>query len=394
MHEVDDRSHAFTADQQRILRAVASTVGAAPVGGNEATVLRNGDEIFPAMLSAIEGARRTVDLVTFVYWSGDVAERFADALADRARAGVRVRVLIDAIGGRRMGDGLVERMRAAGVDVRWFRPASTWRVWHTIHRTHRKVLVCDDEVAFTGGVGIADEWDGDAEGPGSWRDTHVRFTGPVVQGLRAAFVRNWIEEVDPPLPVEPAPAPEPTGAVPCQVVLGQSSVVWSDIGLTLRALIASAHHTLNISTAYLSPDEELTTLLEQAVRRGVRVTLLVPGPHCDKRVSRLAADAWIDRLVRSGVEVWRFQPSMFHAKVITVDGSVAMVGSANLNGRSVAQDDEVGVIVYDTATCEVLDRHLADDLRRSERMRPGDLDQQVGASRHLQPAFQVVRRWL
>ncbi|MDQ3030384.1 MAG: phospholipase D-like domain-containing protein, partial [Actinomycetota bacterium] len=178
---------------RRYRRTLEGLVGVPATEGNQVDVLRNGDEIFPAMLQAIREATSTVDITTYVYWTGDIAKHFAKALSDRSRDGVRVRVLLDAVGAHAMSAELGEQMKDAGCHLEWFRPPTTWKVWETNNRTHRKVLICDEEVAFIGGVGIAKEWEGDARNPEEWRDTHLRVRGPAVDGLRAAFVGNWAE---------------------------------------------------------------------------------------------------------------------------------------------------------------------------------------------------------
>jgi cardiolipin synthase A/B len=179
--------------RQRYRRALEGLLGVPATEGNVVEVLRNGDQIFPAMLDAIRSATQTIDFATYVYWTGDIAREFAGALCDRARAGVRVRILLDAVGAQAMNRDLVADLEDSGAQVEFFRPPTTWKVWETNHRTHRKVLICDEDVAFTGGVGIAEEWTGDAQDPEHWRETHVRVRGPAVDGLRSAFVSNWAE---------------------------------------------------------------------------------------------------------------------------------------------------------------------------------------------------------
>ncbi|HEX2272859.1 MAG TPA: phospholipase D-like domain-containing protein, partial [Acidimicrobiales bacterium] len=180
-------------DVGRFRRTLEGLIGIPASDGNHVDVLRNGDQIFPALFDAIRSAESTIDFLTFVYWVGDIGREFADALAQRARAGVRVRVILDALGAYDLEDEVIETMRQAGVVVVKFRPVQKLKFWESNHRTHRKVLICDENVAFTGGIGIADEWRGDARDPSEWRDTHFRVRGPAVCGLRAAFVQNWAE---------------------------------------------------------------------------------------------------------------------------------------------------------------------------------------------------------
>ena len=278
-------------------------LGVPATEGNRIEVLRNGDEIFPAMLDAIAGAEHTIDFLTFVYWAGDIGTVFARALADRARAGVRVRVLLDALGARTMDRDLIDLMADHGVQVRWFRPLHRFRPGQLNHRTHRKVLIVDEACGFTGGVGIADEWKGDARDEHEWRDTHFRFEGPTVDGLRAAFLDNWAE-TDPVLyedGVDRFPEQPQPGRAVTQCIRGASETGWSDVATLLRTLLQMAEDRVRITTAYFVPDEELISRLCDAADRGVDVDILIPGPHADKRVVQLAAETSYARLLDHGV---------------------------------------------------------------------------------------------
>lgn len=350
-------------------RALETLIGVPATDGNAVEVLRNGDEIFPAMLAEIAAAQHTVDLLTYVYWSGEVAHRFADTLAERARAGVRVRVLLDAFGSGPMERELVHRMRDAGVRVEHFRRLLANPTLAN-HRTHRKVCICDDTVGFTGGVGIAGEWEGDARHPGEWRDTHFRVRGAAVDGLRAAFVANWIEtgnalaEDD-----ERFPAAADAGPTAVQVVRSQAAAAGiTDTDQALRALVRLSRRRLRVSTAYFVPDRPFLRLLRDAAHRGVDVEVLVPGRYADKRVMRLAAQEDYRPLLEAGVRLCRYQRTMLHNKILTVDGLVACVGSANLNSRSLAHDDEVCLIVHDPDVVATLDAHMDEDLTLSDEL--------------------------
>lgn len=355
-------------------RVLEALLGVPATEGNAVTLLRNGDRIFPAMLTAIREAERSIDLLTFVYWTGDIARQFALELAARAAAGVRVRVLLDAVGARRIDDELIDTMTGAGVDVRWFRPVRRGDVGDVAHRTHRKVLVVDETIGFTGGVGIAEEWTGDAGGPDEWRDTHVRIVGPAVDGLRAGFIGNWLEaadrlELD---AVDWFPDHERSGSTTAMIVRASADVAHNDITTILEALLVLAEEQVLITTAYFSPDERLEQLLVDTARRGVRVEVLVPGVHADKRFVQLAGEESYERLLAGGVVVDCFEPSMLHAKVLTVDGTTAMLGSANVNSRSTVHDDEIALVVLDPRIVAELDEHRADDVVRSTRL---DLEQ-------------------
>jgi cardiolipin synthase A/B len=358
---------------ERVRRTLEGVLGVPATEGNRIDVLRNGDEIFPALFEAVESARHTVDFLTYVYWRGRVGTELAGLLASRARAGVRVRVLLDALGARPIDRCLVEEMKQAGVQVCWFRPPARFRPWEVNHRTHRKVLIVDEAVAFTGGVGISDNWLGDARGPDEWRDTHFRVTGPAVDGLRSAFLDNWAE-TEPVLfeeGIDRFPQqPQPGNAV-VQCVRGASETGWSDVATLYRTLLQLAEREVRITTAYFVPDADLAQRLCDAADRGVAVQVLLPGPHADKRFVQLAGEADYELLLDHGVEIWNFQPSMLHAKVMTVDGIVASVGSANFNARSTSLDDEINVVVIDRDLVAELDADFDRDLERSVEIERG-----------------------
>ena len=356
-----------------IRRTLEGVIGVPATEGNLVDVLVNGDQIFPAMLDAIGEARRTIDLLTFVYWRGGIGTKFAEALSDKAGSGVRVRVLLDAWGASSIDPGLVSEMEDAGVRVRWFRPLHRLQPTKVNHRTHRKVMIVDEETGFTGGVGIADEWKGDARSEDEWRDTHFRVRGPAVDGLRAAFLDNWLE-TDPEVfdaSIDRFPdQPQPGGAV-IQCVRGASEVGWSDISTLLLALLQLAKDRIRITTAYFVPDDELIGQLSAASDRGVKVEILLPGPHGDKRFVQLAGQAIYEQLLEHGVRIWHYQPTMLHAKIMTVDSLVANVGSSNFNARSTELDEEINLVALDPDLVRQLDRQFDVDLERSEEIQPG-----------------------
>jgi cardiolipin synthase len=339
--------------------------------GNRIDVLRNGCQIFPAMLQAISGAERTIEFLTFIYWQGDIAEKFADALAERAAAGIKVKVLLDAFGAASMSEHLIDRMSEAGAEIRWFRPLVQWKLWKNDNRTHRKVLIVDGEVGFTGGVGIAEEWEGDARDESEWRDTHFRIIGPAVHGLNGAFYGNWVEAggtMEDALDfILPAKA---TGSAYIQVIRSSAAVGWSDIAFLLQTLLVAAQRRLRIVTPYLAPDQVSTELLIDARHRGVNIDIMIPGPHTDKRISELSAAPEIESWLMADVAIWQYQPSMIHAKVILVDDTLACVGSANFNHRSVLKDDEVALITDCPATVATLNQHFDEDLARCKPIDP------------------------
>ncbi|MEO6653377.1 MAG: phospholipase D-like domain-containing protein [Ilumatobacteraceae bacterium] len=377
-----------------IRRAMVAINGVPTTSGNRLELLRNGEQIFPAMLAAIDDADRSIDLLTFVYWSGDIGAQFADAIARAGQRGVRVRVLLDALGAKPVDAQLVEQMRDAGAIVRFFRPPDPRHPLRVNHRTHRKVMVCDEAVAFTGGVGIADEWMGD--GQTGWRDTHVRVTGPAVNGLRAAFLDNWIE-TDPSMfddEVDRFPELDCPGSVDVQVILGTAEPGWNAISMTVRALVDMAVERVRITTAYFVPDDDLAGRLVSAAERGVTVEILLPGPGADKRFVQLAGEERYTELLEHGIEIWNYGPSMLHAKLMTIDGSVGVIGSANFNHRSTSLDDEVNLVAFDEAFARSLDDDFDDDLGRSEAIEPSRWKRRSWPQRTLEQAVHLVRPWL
>jgi cardiolipin synthase len=360
------------ADQVKMKRVLESVLGRPITEGNQIEILRNGHQIFPSMLDAIGKAERSIDFLTFIYWTGDIGRIFAEALAERAKAGVRVRVLLDALGAWRLDTDIPEIMSRAGCDVRWFRPVEGKEALNANNRTHRKVMVVDELIGFTGGVGIADEWDGDARDEGEWRDTHFRIVGPATDGLRAAFLDNWAETGSDLLDyeIDRFPTQPRDGDLDVQVVLGMAEAGNSDIWNLFRILIDCAEDSLRIATAYFTPDEEIMDRLCEAAERGVDVQIMVPGPHADKRFVQVAGEKEYERLLGCGVGLHSFQPSMLHAKILLIDGIISVVGSANFNKRSTEFDDEVVLVVFDEGFTAELSRHYDEDLERCVDLDP------------------------
>jgi cardiolipin synthase len=356
----------------RLRRTLEGVIGVAATEGNAIEILVNGDQIFAAMLDAIAAAEHTIDFLTFVYWDGEIGNRFAKELSARATAGVRVRVLLDGWGAHPMDRRVIEEMEDAGVIVRWFRPITRVKPGRVNHRTHRKVVVIDEAIAFTGGVGIADEWKGDARDEHEWRDTHFRVEGPAVDGLRAAFLADWSEtrldlfEEG----VDRFPEQEQCGDAIVQCVRGAAGPGQSDVATLFRTLIQLAQERLRITTAYFVPDDDLTQRLCAAVARGVDVQVLLPGPHTDKRFMQIAAADAFANLLDNGVRISAFQPSMLHAKIITIDGMIATIGSANFNQRSVSLDDEINLVLIEPRLVSQLDEQFEADLTRSVDIDP------------------------
>jgi cardiolipin synthase len=283
-------------------------------------------------------------------------------------------LLLDGWGCHPIERPLVDKMEDAGVQVRWFRPLKHFEPNKMNHRTHRKVVIVDESIGFTGGVGIADEWQGDARDASEWRDTHFKVRGPAVDGLRAAFLDNWAETDDVlfDASIDRFPPQEQPGDSVIQCVRGASESGMSDISTLFNALLQLAEKRVRIATAYFVPDSAMNERLCAAADRGVRVEILLPGPNADKRFVQLAGEASYTELLDHDIQLWQFQPSMLHAKIMTVDGILAMVGSANMNARSTELDEEINLVVLDDEVVATLDQQFHEDLDRSDRVKPAE----------------------
>lgn len=361
--------HEYAVSDPQFIRAMGVLLGPALVDGNRAETLVNGDEIFPAMLAAIRSAKKTISFETYIYWSGKIGKEFADALIDRARAGVRVHILLDWVGTQKMDRALLEEMRNAGIEIRKYHPLRWYTLDRLNNRTHRKLLVVDGRIGFTGGVGIADEWNGHAQDPDHWRDTHFRVEGPVVAQMQAAFADNWVKvsgtvthDADylPPL--------APVGGQLGQVFKSSSEGGAESMHLMYLLSIAAATRSIDLSMAYFVPDELALEVLEGALERGVKVRIILPGPHIDSSMVRRASRALWGRILRAGAQMYEYQPTMYHCKVLVVDGLWTSVGSTNFDTRSFRLNDEANLNIYDR---EFAARQLAEfekDLERSRRV--------------------------
>ena len=326
--------------------------GTTMTSGNRLQLLENGNAIFPAMLAAISSARKTVNFEAYIFWSGDVGTQFRDALAERAAHGVAVRVLLDAVGssGRHLEAIDVNALRRAGCRVEFFHPKKPWMLWVLNHRNHRRVLVVDGAVGFTGGVGFADQWQGDADSREHWRDTQVRVEGPAVRGLQRAFQENWSEVTGEPLVGDEFfPALLQTGSSSAAVVPSSPLSAMSGAGRVYSISLAAAAEEIWIANSYFLPDEATADLLIAAARRGVDVRVIVPSDeHNDVPATKAGGRSSFGPLLEGGVKIYEYEPTMFHLKTMVVDGIFSTVGSANFDDRSFHLNEEVNVFVYDT----------------------------------------------
>ncbi|MEJ7798139.1 MAG: phospholipase D-like domain-containing protein [Solirubrobacteraceae bacterium] len=352
------------------LRAAEAITSSPIAHGNKAEILINGDQIFPAFIATIAAARRSVNLLSYIYWHGEIARSIADAVCERARAGVEVNVLLDAVGSAKMGRELIGQMRDAGATVTTFRPPKPYAIRRVNNRTHRKLVIVDGLVGLIGGVGIADEWSGNAEDPEHWRDTHVRVRGPVVRGLQGAFAENWLEATGDVL-VGPRYLPELEpidGGCTMQLVRSSAGVGDTNMEALYFLAIACARERLHLTAAYFAPRPAFIEALCEAAGRGVDVRLLVPGAHTDKAFVRKAGRGVYEQLLEGGVRIWEYSPTMLHAKTLTIDGAWTSVGSVNFDNRSFQLQDEATLCVSSRSFTAELDDQFLRDLALSEEI--------------------------
>jgi len=356
--------HRYGVADPQFKREMGVLLGPGIVPGNKVTDLENGDEIFPAMLDAINKAGSTITLETYIYWSGDIGRRFADALEERARAGVKVKLMVDWAGSIKMEDALLDEMKKAGIDVQQYRPLRWYNLSRLNNRTHRKLLVVDGRIGFTGGVGIADLWQGHAQDPDHWRDLHFRIEGPVVAQIQAAFNDNWIKTTGELLNGEAYfPPLQPVGEMDAHMFVASPAGGSESMHLMYLMSIAAAQHTIDLEAAYFVPDELIIKALIAARHRGVRVRVIVPGKHIDSETVRLASKAAWGDLLLAGVSIHEYQPTMMHNKVLIVDGLMTSVGSTNFDVRSFRLNDEASLNIYDAAFAARMTEVFEEDLK-------------------------------
>ncbi|HEX4956462.1 MAG TPA: phospholipase D-like domain-containing protein [Thermoanaerobaculia bacterium] len=365
----------YGVDDPQFVRTMGSLFGPPLANGNSAQGFQNGDEIFPAMLGAIRGARQSICLESYIYWSGTVGREFAEALSERARAGVRVHVLLDWVGSGKVDGSHLQKMSDAGVEVERYRPLRWYNVARTNNRTHRKLLIVDGRIGFTGGVGIADEWRGNASGPEEWRDSHYRLEGPVVAQMQAAFMDNWLETrstlLDGPEYFVSIPS---VGTVTAQVSHSSKGGGGESVRLMYLLSIAAARRSIRLANSYFVPDDLSVDELVAARQRGVRVQIIVPGEHIDTHLVRHASRSRWRPLLAAGVEIFEYLPTMYHCKYMIVDSLWTMVGSTNFDNRSFRLNDEANANIYDRGFAEEQERVFTADLARSRQVTLAQFD--------------------
>ena len=360
--------HRYAVADPQFRRELGVMLGPGILPGNRVTDLQNGDQIFPAMLVAVSAAEKTITFETYIYWSGEVGQKMADALSERARAGVKVNVMIDWAGSLKMEDELLDEMKVAGVVIHLYRPLHWYNLGRMNNRTHRKLLVVDGRIGFTGGVGIADQWQGNAQDPEHWRDMHFRVEGPVVAQMQAAFNDNWIKATGevlngadyfPPLP--------PAGSSDAHLFISSPAGGSESMHLMYLMSIAAAEHSIDLEASYFVPDTLITKALLAARQRGVRVRIVLPGPHIDSETVRIASKREWGELLLGKVEIYEYQPTMLHNKLLIVDRELVSVGSTNFDTRSFRLNDEASLNVYDKEFATRMTDVFEQDLKPTKR---------------------------
>lgn len=358
-------------DDPRFPQYLANLLGHRLTANDSYRVHTNGDQAFPAMLAAINQAKRRVALETYIYAKGDVGTQFTDALEAAAKRGVKVAVILDSVGSKKMSGDDTKRLKAAGAEIRWVNPLVSFQIEEVNYRTHRKALIVDDTVAFVGGMGIADQWLRDEKDSPRWRDTMVEIHGPAVDDIEAAFNQNWIV-VDGVV----EPQVDPTSGSPSGPA--KSIVVWSapqtgvnELKLLYLLAIAGARHTIDIESPYLIVDESSRWSIDEARKRGVKIRMLVEGDKTDAKTVKYASRADYESMLEEGIEIAEYQPAMMHTKAMVVDGVLSIVGSANFDNRSLELNDELNVAVFDRGLAKRLLEDFDADVQQSKRL---DLD--------------------
>jgi cardiolipin synthase len=347
----------------------------APImAGNRIDVLLNGDETFPVMLRDIKSAKRTITFSQYLYEDGALARQFAEAFAERCRAGVKADILLDSHGSSKTSGEIIALMRDAGCRVEFFRRVEApaiifpWKLLEYNYRSHRRILVIDGRVGFTGGYGIADSWNGDGRTADHWRDTNARIEGPAVQFLQAAFAESWLETTGIAIgDQEYFPRLQPVGNVAAQIVRSSPAGGSFQTYMLFLITINSARKSILITNPYFIPDDVMTGALINAAARGVRVIVLTPG-EIDSQLTYTASRSHYGRLLLGGAQIFEYQPALMHAKTMVVDGIWATIGSTNFDNRSFALNQELNLTMYDAALARRLEEVFQEDLKHSKNI--------------------------
>lgn len=360
-------------DSEAFVEGVARLINVPVLQGGSATILQNGDAFYPAMLEAIRAARETISLEVYIFEPDEIGRQFMDALMERARAGVAVRILVDAFGSFKLRRAHRDELRAAGIRVERFRPLKLRHLVRIYRRTHRRAIVIDGQIAFTGGAAISKKWAGDVRNAHEWRDSMTCVTGPLVAGVQAAFAMNWVYctgEVLAGPKFFPSIEPEPG---PCGFsVVSSPSDAWQPIRMLFWLSFVNARRRIWICNSYFIPDPQLREAVKERARAGVDVRILVPGKHTDAIPVQWAGQSYYQELLEAGVRIYEYKAAMMHAKTTLVDDAWSIVGSANLDERSLELNEENLLAIADTALAQDIERGMLADIERSKAIRLED----------------------
>lgn len=357
----------FDTDSNEFRTTMTGATGMPLVSGNRVDIYNNGDEFYPAMLEAIESAQLSITMEQYIFWNGQVGRRFAEAFAEKAREGIPVKLLVDAIGSATLGPDIFKILEAGGCQLAWFRPIHWWTLHRVNHRNHRKSLIVDGNIAFTGGSGLADHWLGSAENEHEWRDIQIRVEGPAVAAQQAGFAQNWLLTTGEIINGhEFFPEPCPAGSVPIQTILSSPSAGAGAAGTMYLIALQCARRYLYIANPYFIPDARVIEMFASACRRGVTVKLMLAGERNDTWWARQNCLRLYGKLLDAGVEIYEYQPTMLHQKTMVVDGVWGTVGTTNFDNRSFAMSEETNICFHDPCLVERLSVIFATDLASCE----------------------------
>jgi cardiolipin synthase A/B len=362
-------SHEFDIESQEFLATIAGASGSPFVAGNAIELLNNGDAFYPRMLDAITEARVSITIEAYIYWAGEVGLDFARVLAERCRAGVTVKILLDAIGSASIGKEVLETLEEGGCQVAWYNPIHWYTLGRFNNRTHRKSLIVDGHIAFTGGAGIADHWKGNARGPHEWRDMQVRIEGPAVTPLQAGFAHNWLQTTGELLSGDTYyPSIEPRGPLNAQTLMSSPESGGSTVRIMYYLSIVCARKSIYIANPYFIPDAVAIETLIDAKRRGIDVRIMVSGDLNDNWIARRNCVRLFGPLLEAGIEVYEYDRTMLHHKTMVVDGVWLTIGTTNFDNRSFAHNEESNVCVFDRDLGEQLQRIFLEDMALCEHI--------------------------
>lgn len=361
--------HTAPVGSREFLDTMTGLTGITFEPGNRLDVLENGDAFYPAMLEAIESSQESVTMEQYIMWAGVMGERFAEAFAARARAGVCVKLLFDGVGSAMLGDRVLGILKDAGCEVAWYNEIHWYTVGRFNNRTHRKSLIVDGRVGFTGGAGIADHWQGDADTPEAWRDTQIRLEGPAVRLMQTGFAHNWLRSTGEVLQgVAYFPEIAADGPSDVQVINSSPDSGASGARLMYYLAIVSARRRIDIANPYFVPDEVAVETLTEATARGVQVRVLVTGRRNDNWLARHNSVRLYGALLQGGVKVYEFHRTMLHQKVMLVDRGWCTIGTSNFDNRSFAHNEETNVSTCDVTLLQELARTFDEDLTASSEV--------------------------